>query len=408
MILGADRTGRVLAALAAAAVICVGKAAPPRTVVIPAGEFVMGSAKGSSWEKPPHKVVTPAFKISVTPITNVEYQQFRPDHRSPGDKAPDAPVTGVSYEDALDYCAWLSEQTGQRWMLPTEAWWERAARGGLQQKDYPWGDDPAASQNDPGQADPRENAFGVHAVHYNLWEWTADWYAPDYFQQSERENPTGPSSGVYRVLRGGGFRNDPDSATTYTRGNARPWTRSDAITFRVAQPLEGSAPELTQDRPAQRARTASAPTAAPRPSTPPSEPPPTRQAAAPAPRRPTPARRPEPPAPTPTSGVALVTAITFEAGDSAAVVRIRTNGAPQYRTMSLSNPDRLVVDLSDSRIELDSQVGEVAAGAAGVARVRYSQFSLDPPAVRVVVDSSAPLEHEIERTRDGLAIRVGR
>jgi sulfatase modifying factor 1 len=203
----------------------------PEFVPIPAGEFSMGSAEGAAWERPPHAVETPGFEISARPVSSLEFRAFRPGHRSPGDEGPDAPVTGVTWSDAEAYCRWLQDRLGTGVALPSEARWERAARGGLDQQTYPWGAEytPAASSSSALTSKP--NGFGVYAVAYNLWEWTADWYAPDYFSESSKEDPAGPVSGDFRVLRGGGFRSDPASATCYSRGKGRRRRIADTLRY---------------------------------------------------------------------------------------------------------------------------------------------------------------------------------
>lgn len=141
----------------------------------------------------------------------------------------DHPVVHVSWEDARAYCRWAGKQ------LPTEAQWEYAARGGLQQKAYPWGDEPRPAEGWPhniwqGEFPIRNtgddgflttapvksfppNGYGLYDVTGNVWEWCADWYAPDYYRRSPRRNPAGPPESVdpnepnvpKRVQRGGSF-----------------------------------------------------------------------------------------------------------------------------------------------------------------------------------------------------------
>ena len=128
-------TAALLAAAATPVAFAQGaREAAPELASVPAGEFSMGSDLGGSWEKPVHKVRTPAFEIGVRPVSNAEYRRFRSDHQSPGDNAAAAPVTGVSWQDAQAYCEWLSQALGAAFALPSEARWERAMRGGLEQK----------------------------------------------------------------------------------------------------------------------------------------------------------------------------------------------------------------------------------------------------------------------------------
>ncbi len=160
----------------------------------------------------------------------------------------DHPVVHVSWNDAVAYAQW----TGQR--LPTEAEWEYAARGGLEQKTYPWGDklrpqgkhmcniwqgdfpnhdtgDDGYAGTCPVQAFP-PNGYGLYSMTGNTWEWCADWFSPDFHRAASLDNPTGPSQGSSRVTRGGSFlchksycnryrvaarsSNTPDSSTSNT------------------------------------------------------------------------------------------------------------------------------------------------------------------------------------------------
>lgn len=226
----------------------------PRLVRIPAGEFVMGSDEGDEDERPSHKVHLDEFHIGVYPVTNDEYArfvqetsypipgvrdiplmvtadretQFRDlarafvweDGHPPGGRGKH-PVTLVRFDDAVEYCAWLAARTGRAFRLPTEAEWERAARGRMPGKRYPWGDDIDPSRanflTDPGTKRTHSttpvgqypaNSYQMHDVIGNVWEWVSDWYAPDYYARAQYLNPTGPETGRLRVLRGGSWVND--------------------------------------------------------------------------------------------------------------------------------------------------------------------------------------------------------
>ena len=366
----------------------------PSTKEVPAGRFQMGSDEGHSWEKPAHEVSVPAYGFGVRPVTNAEFQAFRPSHVSPGGSEADQPVTGVSWADAAEYCAWLSQKTGRRFTLPTEARWERAVRGDLAQKSYPWGDEAPASSGDDFNATAHLNAFGISAVGYNVWEWTSDWYAADYYSQSPDFDPQGPESGDFKVLRGGGYRGDPSSATTYTRGSARPDTRSEHITFRVAEALGADdAPAVTRNQP-----------------NPP--PPPAPAQAAPAPTRPVvasvgAARKQPPPAPAASPAVgAELRGVEVIFPSTGPEIRLDTTGKPATKAFGLSNPARLVVDLQGVKVAMSPMVGEISGGREGVSRVRYSQFQLDPPVARIVIDLDRLREYELESTADAVVVRL--
>lgn len=192
-------------------------------ISVPAGEFLMGCNTGPANERPVHRVFVDAFAIGRFAITNGLYQAFveSADHQpsaswnDPRFSHPDQPVSSVSWFDATDYCAWLSKATGKHYRLPTEAEWERAARGGLEGKLYTWGDEPPRDQpnyselwlNGPervGQRPP--NAFGLHDISENVHEWCSDWYDEHYYLTSPSRNPAGPETGTRRASRGGSWR----------------------------------------------------------------------------------------------------------------------------------------------------------------------------------------------------------
>lgn len=120
----------------------------PSLVQIPGAWFLMGSNSGQDCERPIHRVWVDAFMLAATQVTNAEYGNFLratgstppPFWQDPNFNHPDQPVTGVSWFESIRYCEWLSSQTGRAYRLPTEAEWELAARGGLEQKNFPWGD----------------------------------------------------------------------------------------------------------------------------------------------------------------------------------------------------------------------------------------------------------------------------
>jgi formylglycine-generating enzyme required for sulfatase activity len=214
---------------------------------IPAGSFSMGSPAGQEDEAPVHVVTLEAFELAIYPVTRGEYETFiaATDHPKPRDweaaefQPHDYPVVGVSWEDAQAYCAWRGDER-----LPTEAEWERAARGGMEGTRYPWGDEipgwipeegrgPLQSPWPVTLGDP--NGFGLFGIAANVHEWCADWYAGDYYTMSPALNPPGPGAGLRRASRGGSWRH----AVTISRSSARsrldPSFRYTDYGFRVAR-----------------------------------------------------------------------------------------------------------------------------------------------------------------------------
>ena len=195
-------------------------------MLIPAGEFAIGSEDGYEDEAPEHVVTLDTFYMDATPVTNARWQAFMDavgqsppfywtDRRFTGG---DRPVVGVTYDEAITYARWA----GRR--LPTEAEWEKAARGPAMRL-YPWGNDPPdhegryranylrnACTDDTHPWTSPVGAFPEGAGPYgcldqagNVWEWCADWYAPHTYRVANAKNPQGPATGSYRVLRGGAF-----------------------------------------------------------------------------------------------------------------------------------------------------------------------------------------------------------
>ena len=230
----------------------------PDLVAIPAGEFTMGDDAGRADERPAHRVRLGAFAAARLPVTNAEYAVFlaATGHEpprfwdDPRFNQPDQPVVAVSWHDAVAYCAWLSRECGRRCRLPTEAEWERAARGGREGEVFPWGDDPAAWSADPTLASVRQeapypvgrsrsNGFGLLDMGYNVHEWCADWYAPDYYATSPMDDPRGPAAGARRASRGGAWRHQVQVCRNAARSSLDPAFRYNDYSFRVFADAEG-------------------------------------------------------------------------------------------------------------------------------------------------------------------------
>lgn len=225
----------------------------PRFVAIPGGEFLMGSAAGQDDERPVHRVRVDAFEMAVYPVTRAEYAAFlaATAHEAPRDwhdpafAGEELPVVGVSWHDARAYCAWRAAQ-GSAERLPTEAEWERAARGGIDGAAFPWGDDMPSWIPDGGRG-PRPgpwpvtlgpaNAFGLHGIAANVHEWCADWHAADYYASSPADNPAGPPSGRRRASRGGSWRHAVTISRCAARSKIDPAFRYTDYGFRTVRDL---------------------------------------------------------------------------------------------------------------------------------------------------------------------------
>ena len=216
-------------------------------VLVPAGEFEMGSDDGASDEIPVHDVYLEAFWIDEHEVTYDQYLEFmkRTGYSiSPCGGGEDHPVACVSWYDAKAYCEWAGKR------LPTEAEWEKAARGGLEGKKFPWGNEDSVREYNAengaqfsfNRTAPvmsfSPNEYGLYDVAGNVLEWVSDWYGNDYYQISPLENPRGPSSGEYRVLRGGSWTSNVNYLRTADRAGDDPGYSYSHIGFRCATSKE--------------------------------------------------------------------------------------------------------------------------------------------------------------------------
>ena len=261
-------------------------------VLVPAGEFWMGTTKDDAFElvqactragrdeltcraalereQPKHRVIADAFYIDQHEVTNAQFGRFvaATDHRTtaeregrgwvnrnsegwveargaswrtpdgPGtERAPNAPVAQVSWFDAQAYCKWAGKR------LPTEAEWEKAARG-TDGRRYPWGNEWDASRvkersakgpTGVGSRAAGVSPYGAHDMAGNVWEWVADWFDKDYYRRGPESNPTGPPRGQFKVLRGGSWADTPVTVRAAYREVATPETRNTYVGFRCAK-----------------------------------------------------------------------------------------------------------------------------------------------------------------------------
>jgi formylglycine-generating enzyme required for sulfatase activity len=235
--------------------------------LIPAGEFLMGTAishrDGGRDEYPERRIYLDAFYLDIYEVTNRRYLEFveATGHRIPehprdkkltlwqGSTVPDAfkdhPEVNVDWYDADAYCRWAGKR------LPTEAEWERAARGTSGRR-FPWGNaeptrtlanylnqwrngaglEPVGSH--PQGASPE----GVQDLQGNVWEWVADWYDAHYYEKGPNRNPKGPTAGTRKVIRGSGWESEAPLLRSAHRLNSDPRNRNHSLGFRCAKDAE--------------------------------------------------------------------------------------------------------------------------------------------------------------------------
>jgi formylglycine-generating enzyme required for sulfatase activity len=218
---------------------------PGDMIRIPGGAFLMGQENGRDDERPAHRVAVAPFLLCRYQTTNAHYEAFRrvTMREKSGFACPTQPAASVNWFDAAAYCKWLAAQWGGHFRLPTEAEWEFAARGGLEQRLYPWGDEEPQTRagyverwrNGPepvGTSEP--NGYGLFDLCENVHEWCSDWYEPGYYASSPAENPTGPAAGKRRASRGGAWRHHVKIARCAARSSIPPEFRYADYGFRVA------------------------------------------------------------------------------------------------------------------------------------------------------------------------------
>ncbi len=233
-------------------------------VLIPAGPFPMGvppgDRDGGRDEYPRHEVHLDAYYIDKYEVTNGRYLEFvkATGHRVPqnpkdptrnlwqgdtiSESLADRPVVNVDWADAVAYCKWAGKR------LPTEAEWEKAAKGNNDWR-FPWGNvEPTAKHLNynqqwigektlmpVGSYEPGKSPYGVYDMAGNVWEWVNDWYDARYYEKSPNKNPQGPKTGTKRVLRGSGWQNETPTVRIFTRVDSDPLIRNESTGFRCAR-----------------------------------------------------------------------------------------------------------------------------------------------------------------------------
>ncbi len=214
-----------------------------RRCLIPEGVFLMGSdGNGAFDESPAHEVFISAFEMATVPVTNRDYSLFLRKTRSKAPpfwneakfSDPGQPVVGLNWYEAENYCKWLSEQTGYKIRLPTEAEWEKAARGGHRGYEYPWGNDPVRSglsrlkgplEAPDAVGNTTANGYGLYDMAYNIYEWCMDGYDPDYYGESPEDNPRGSANTEQRAARGESWASEMLIGRCAARSRLAPYFR---------------------------------------------------------------------------------------------------------------------------------------------------------------------------------------
>jgi formylglycine-generating enzyme required for sulfatase activity len=239
------------------------ESAPEGMVLISKGIFQMGSKKSMlelrphdlfntdrhtlGPENPAHEVYLDGFYIDIYEVTNDAYAKYvketggkKPMGWNSSDfREPQQPVVGIGWKEAVKFCKWQNKR------LPTEAEWEKAARGKRPVK-YPWGNTPPDSSklnyNEDikkttavGSFETGKSDYGVYDLSGNVAEWVNDWHYPEYYLFSPKKNPPGPEKGQYKIIRGGSWRHNAEDVNLTYRNATTPVNRSTSIGFRCAQ-----------------------------------------------------------------------------------------------------------------------------------------------------------------------------
>jgi len=226
-------------------------------VLIKADQFLMGSksGEGRADERPQRNIFLDSFSIDVHEVSNARYLKFiqETERKEPPNSYSDKllskesgvenlPVIQVTWYDAVDYCRWAGKR------LPTEAEWEKAARGKNGNK-YPWGSELLSKEsvnfdkdwegiktlwNVDGH-DEASSSYGIKNMSGNVREWVADWYAPDYYQNAPIKNPSGPQTGILKVIKGGSWHSFKSDIRPASRGKGGFALKTDGIGFRCVK-----------------------------------------------------------------------------------------------------------------------------------------------------------------------------
>ena len=224
----------------------------PSMAQVPAGEFMMGSRTGDADEQPVHRVYVETFFMDKYQVSVGQYAKFlegtsqdAPAEWSVMNKSrhQNRPVVNIDWADAIAYCTWAGKRQ------PTEAEWEKAARG-TDGRTYPWGNELPKGVHanmkkekwsdhyvlsPVGMYEEGKSPYGIYDMAGNVWEWVSDWYDPDYYASSPSKNPTGPLKGQSKVIRGGSWGSGPKNLRASDRDSHLPSTRGMGTGFRCAR-----------------------------------------------------------------------------------------------------------------------------------------------------------------------------
>jgi formylglycine-generating enzyme required for sulfatase activity len=225
-------------------------------ILVRGGTYTVGSNSGEDDERPARRVVLDPFFIDVREVSNADFARFvdetgyRPEGtwkryatRSRGDH----PVVGATWNDAVAYAQWAGKR------LPSEAEWEAAARGGLEGRIYPNGDEISPDDATFGSLFSKEptttpvgsrhpNGYGLYDMAGNAWEWCSDYYAPDAYLRSSTRDPKGPEQGSSRVARGGSWNDKAQALRVSNRLEMTPTLSGPVFGFRCAKSVEATHP----------------------------------------------------------------------------------------------------------------------------------------------------------------------
>jgi formylglycine-generating enzyme required for sulfatase activity len=212
----------------------------------------MGGERGRPDERPVHLVELAGYRLGQVPVTRAQYAPFLeatgaespPWWSHPDFCDPDQPVVGITWFEATRYAEWLTGLTGRRWRLPSEAEWERAARGGRDGAPTAWGESVPPGEIPEGRLDGpwpvgrgRANGFALLDIGTIVHEWCLDWYRRDYYASAPLRDPRGPASGQRRSSRGGSWRHHVRWSSPSARSSLPPGFRYSDYGFRVLEEM---------------------------------------------------------------------------------------------------------------------------------------------------------------------------